>query len=257
MKTVRQVLDDKGSEIYDIGPDAMVIRGARRDGEPERRRVVGAGRRRSRRSDLGARLCPKGDPQGQSVEAHSGERDHDLPGGVCCSRSRSVDACMALMTNKRIRHLAVLEDDRLDRRCLDRRCRQGDHGPPAVHHRAARGLHHERALTIRRTTIHRMNCGGASEAPIHRRRPQDFWEIGAIARFGGCVISAIESRALKGTPTEFWAPDLRVGGSFTNRDQTEQSHFERRVGKTAVWDRSARPTRRRNSSDELLYDSRL
>ena len=109
--------------------------------------------------------------------------------------------------------------------------------------------------------------------------------IGAMANFDGLVISTTWSRALKGTPTEgtprvgiqraasneghvhgghvyggtfaegvsteVRALKFPVGGSFTTRDQTDPGHSERRAGSTVVWDRSARPTRRRNSSDEL------
>lgn len=112
MKTIRQVLDDKGHEIYDIGPGALVYEAL---GEMAYRNV-------------GALLVREGD----KIVGMISERDYarkvilkdkaskHIPVSeimtrrvVCVGPEQTVDACMALMTNKRIRHLAVMDEDRL------------------------------------------------------------------------------------------------------------------------------------------------
>lgn len=112
MKTVRQVLNDKGHEIFDIDPGALVYKAL---GEMAYRNV-------------GALLVREGD----EIVGMISERDYarkvilkdkaskQIPVSeimtrrvVCVGPNQKVDACMALMTNKRIRHLAVMDEDRL------------------------------------------------------------------------------------------------------------------------------------------------
>jgi CBS domain-containing protein len=112
MKTVRQVLDEKGHEIYHIRPDALVFDalglmadrnvGALlvRDGDE----LVGLiSERDYARKVILQNKASKHIPVGEIM----------TPNVVCVGPDQRVDACMALMTSKRIRHLAVLEDERL------------------------------------------------------------------------------------------------------------------------------------------------
>ena len=70
---------------------------------------------------------------------------------VTCACGDSVDALMASMTERRIRHLPVVDDERaLRRHRLDRRRRQGPSRPARARERRPHRLHHRWALTSRR-----------------------------------------------------------------------------------------------------------
>ena len=112
MKTVRQLLDDKGSHVVSVSPDTTVFQALR----------VMADKR------IGAVLVVQ---DGKVVGIMSerdyarkvillGKSSHDTPvreimtGWVAYARpDQSVPQCMALMTDKRIRHLPVLDQGRL------------------------------------------------------------------------------------------------------------------------------------------------
>ncbi|MBW2726376.1 MAG: CBS domain-containing protein [Deltaproteobacteria bacterium] len=110
MKTTQQVLEAKGYDVYSIAPVALVFDAL------------------SEMADLnvGALLVLDGD----ELVGLISERDYarkvilknkaskDTPVNeimsrqvVCVSPRLKVDACMALMTDKRIRHLVVMEDE--------------------------------------------------------------------------------------------------------------------------------------------------
>ena len=112
MKTISQVLEEKGRVIYDIGPDALVFDALRemasrnvgalvvRDGDE----LVGliSERDYARKvilKDKASKDTPVSDIMSRRV--------------VCVGIEKQVEACMALMTNKRIRHLVVMDEDRL------------------------------------------------------------------------------------------------------------------------------------------------
>lgn len=112
MKTVRQVLDVKGNEIFDIAPDALVFDALRAMAD----RNVGALLVRDGDDLIG--LISERDYARKVILKNKASRQ--IPVSeimtrqvVCVGPEQKVDACMALMTNKRIRHLAVLETDRL------------------------------------------------------------------------------------------------------------------------------------------------
>ncbi len=112
MKTIKQLLDEKGSEIWTIGPQDTVLQAIKDMAEKE----------------IGALVVLD---QGKLVGIIS-ERDyarkvilrnkasHDTTVGdimtapvVCGRRSQTVDECMALITDKRVRHLPIIENDRV------------------------------------------------------------------------------------------------------------------------------------------------
>ena len=110
MKTTQQVLESKGYDVYSIAPGALVF-----DALGEMAVL-----------NVGALLVLDGD----ELVGLISERDYarkvilknkaskDIPVSeimsrhvVCVSPRLKVDACMALMTDKRIRHLVVMEDE--------------------------------------------------------------------------------------------------------------------------------------------------
>lgn len=111
MKTIRQVLDQKGYDVYDIAPEALVYHAL---GEMAYRNV-------------GALLVL----DGEEIVGVISERDYarkvilkdkaskDTPVSeimsravVCVEPDQKIDGCMALMNDRRIRHLAVVEKGR-------------------------------------------------------------------------------------------------------------------------------------------------
>lgn len=112
MATVRQILEDKGNQVWTISADKSVYDALRLMGEKE----------------IGALAVVEGD----KLIGMLSERDYarkvvlkgktsreTLVGAIMSSPvhairpDQSVKECMALMTEKRIRHLPVLEDGRL------------------------------------------------------------------------------------------------------------------------------------------------
>ncbi len=112
MKTIQQVLGSKGHVVYTIAPDATVLEALQRmadrdvgalvvlrDGE-----VVGlVSEREYARSVILKGRFSKDTPVYEIM------RDQV----VCIAPTQKVDACMALMTEKRIRHLPVLRDEHI------------------------------------------------------------------------------------------------------------------------------------------------
>ncbi|MCW5602951.1 MAG: CBS domain-containing protein [Burkholderiales bacterium] len=113
MNTVSQLLKGKGNAIFSISPDASVFDALRMMAE----------------KDIGALLVTTADGRlagilserdyARKIILH-GKSSHDVPvreimtGKVVTVRpGQTVDDCMALVTQKRIRHLPVLDGDRL------------------------------------------------------------------------------------------------------------------------------------------------
>lgn len=109
MKSITQLLDSKGRQVWSVGPESSVLDALARLAE----------------KDIGALLVMEGD---RLVGIFS-ERDYarkvilegkssrDTPvrdimtAEVLCGRpTQTVAECMALMTEKRIRHLPIVED---------------------------------------------------------------------------------------------------------------------------------------------------
>ena len=112
MTTVGQLLRGKGQSVYTIGPDATVYEAlqemAARDVGAlvvtENGDVVGVVSERDYARKLV--LMGKLSRDTQVREIMSGEVH-------CVSPKQTVDGCMALMSQKRVRHLPVLENEQL------------------------------------------------------------------------------------------------------------------------------------------------
>ena len=112
MTTVNQLLRSKGSAIWSIGPDATVYEALQLMAEKD----VGAllvldegalGGILSER-DYARKIVLKGKTSRDTLV-----REIMTERVVCVRADQSVEECMALMTNKRIRHLPVLADNQL------------------------------------------------------------------------------------------------------------------------------------------------
>ncbi|HEB65008.1 MAG TPA: CBS domain-containing protein [Chloroflexi bacterium] len=109
MNTIRQLLREKGQDIWSVPPDATVYEALQLMAE----------------KDIGAVLVM----DGEKLVGIFSERDyarkvilHDrssretrvreimTPEVVCVSPEQSIDECMGLMTTRRIRHLPVVEE---------------------------------------------------------------------------------------------------------------------------------------------------
>ncbi len=112
MKTVQQILDGKGSDVWSITPDASVLEAIKLMAEKE----------------VGALLVMTGEKPVGIVSERDYARKVILKGRssqktpiqdimtthvVCVSPNQSIEECMALMTAKHIRHLPVMDGERL------------------------------------------------------------------------------------------------------------------------------------------------
>ena len=113
MTTVRQLLQGKGTDIWSIGPDACVFDALKLMAEKrvgallvlEADNLVGIFSERD--------YARKVELEGKSSADTSVKEI--MTGEVYCIRpEQTVEDCMALMTSRRIRHLPVLSDDRLE-----------------------------------------------------------------------------------------------------------------------------------------------
>jgi len=112
MKNVAQLLGGKGREVHTIGPDARVIDALRLMAE----------------KDVGALIVTEGGKPSGIISERDYARKVILHGKssqdiavreimtsklVTVQPRQTVEECMALMTSKRIRHLPVIEGERL------------------------------------------------------------------------------------------------------------------------------------------------
>ena len=112
MGTVRQVLENKGHEVWTIGPDASVYDAVALRAEKEigaltvmqDSRVVGLISER----DYARKVILKG-------RASKDTRVRDIMASrvVYARPEQTVEECMAVITDQRVRHLPVLENQRL------------------------------------------------------------------------------------------------------------------------------------------------
>ena len=112
MKTVEQILDAKGSDVWSITPDTTVLEAIKLMAEKE----------------VGALLVMTGEKPVGIVSERDYARKVILKGRsskktsiqdimtthvVYASPDQSIEQCMALMTEKRIRHLPIMDGERL------------------------------------------------------------------------------------------------------------------------------------------------
>lgn len=112
MKTVKQVLDRKGSVVHTIEPEAPVFDALRKMADEnvgalvviEREEVTGLLSER----DYARKVILHGKSSKQIQVREIMSRRV-----VCVRPQQRMDSCMALMTENRVRHLPVLESERL------------------------------------------------------------------------------------------------------------------------------------------------
>jgi len=112
VKKIRELLDDKGTEIWSIAPtdsvyDALALMAEKNVGAllvMDRDRLVGILTERDYTRDVVL--------QGRTArETQASEIMTSRP--VCVGPEQTVEECMALMSDKRVRHLPVIEGDRV------------------------------------------------------------------------------------------------------------------------------------------------
>ena len=112
MKTVKQLLDSKGYQVWTISPDASVLDAIKLMAEKgvgalvvvDGDRVVGIVTER----DYARKVILQGRSSRETpVSAIMTTRV------VCTHLTNTAEECMAIMTDKRIRHLPVMEDNQL------------------------------------------------------------------------------------------------------------------------------------------------
>jgi CBS domain-containing protein len=113
MKTVKQLLQEKGHAIWSIAPDANVYAALRLMAEKNVGAVlvIDAGDKLAgifSERDYARKVALQG-----KTSRETPVREVMTEKVVCVRPDQSIEDCMALMTGKRIRHLPVLENNRL------------------------------------------------------------------------------------------------------------------------------------------------
>ena len=112
MKTVEQILDAKGSDVWSVEPDASVLEAIKLMAEKE----VGALLVMTGEKPVGI-VSERDYARKVILKGRSSEetpiKDIMTTNVVCASSDQSIEECMALMTAKRIRHLPVMDGDQL------------------------------------------------------------------------------------------------------------------------------------------------
>ena len=112
MKTIRQVLGAKGHTVFTIGPDATVYEALQQLAAhdvgalvvTEEGEVVGLVSER----DCARKIALLG-----RLSKETRVREIMTKEVICVGSKQTVDGCMALMTDERVRHLPVLENGQL------------------------------------------------------------------------------------------------------------------------------------------------
>jgi CBS domain-containing protein len=112
MKTVQEILDEKGRDVRTIGPDSSVRDALTQMADRnigalvviEEGRVVGVISER----DFARKVIVEGQSSLETLV-----EDIMVPEPRCVAPEQTLGDCMALMTDKHVRHLPVLEGDSL------------------------------------------------------------------------------------------------------------------------------------------------
>lgn len=112
MTTVRSVLQTKDNTIWSIAPDALVFDALKIMADKnvgallvtQKEKVVGIFSER----DYARKIVLKGESSHTTAI-----KDVMTSGVLSVNPEQSIDECMALMTNKHVRHLPVLENEKL------------------------------------------------------------------------------------------------------------------------------------------------
>jgi CBS domain-containing protein len=117
--TIKHLLAQKDRSLWTIGPDATVFEALAKMAEEnigslpvmDGEKLIGIITER----DYARNVILKGRTSPTTLVSDIMQRNviHVRP-------EQSVELCMALMTEKRVRHLPVLEDTKFDRHCLNR-----------------------------------------------------------------------------------------------------------------------------------------
>ena len=112
MKTVKQVLDTKGYELHSIPPTASVYDALQEMAQQEIGALVVL-----REAELAGIISERDYARKVILEGrHSKDTavsDIMTRNVICVTSETGVDACMSLMTNKRVRHLVVRDAERI------------------------------------------------------------------------------------------------------------------------------------------------
>ena len=112
MKTVKQILAAKGDQVWTITPDQSVFDALIDHGETGNRFLGCHGGRKARGYRLGKRLCPQSHIERQNLARDSVHEIMTTP-VLVAHPDQTVEECMAIMTERRIRHLPVVEHGQL------------------------------------------------------------------------------------------------------------------------------------------------
>jgi CBS domain-containing protein len=112
MKTVKQILGAKGNHVHSVAPDVSVLDALRKMATAEigslvvldGTELVGILSER----DYARKVVLKG-----LLSKDTPVRDIMTSQVICVTPQMRVDACMSLMTEKRVRHLVVRDEERL------------------------------------------------------------------------------------------------------------------------------------------------
>ena len=109
---VKELLENKGHEVYSISPDATIYEALKLMAEKEigalvvleDEKMVGILSER----DYARKIILKG-----KSSKETSVREIMTPEVICCSPDQKVQQCLSLMTKHRFRHIPVLEEERV------------------------------------------------------------------------------------------------------------------------------------------------
>jgi CBS domain-containing protein len=112
MNTIAELLETKGREVRSIEPDAQVYRAI------EAMAAHGIGSLLVMEGDALVGIMTERDYARKVILQGKSSRDTPVKAimttkVICCAPSSSIDECMAVMTERKVRHLPVLHENRV------------------------------------------------------------------------------------------------------------------------------------------------